>query len=286
MFLLSILRAMRRNRKDGQSLWSGASFSLLPFLLLVAGCQPGPSHGPPAANLPEPRQVLQIPGLRAPVAFSPDGARLAGLSFSRPNVGLVVDMRTGKELLRLPERRVHFNEVAYSPDGKFIAWSIRGTLPEYRGSPELEKTSPMLLLADSTTGEIVRYFPSQTTVVCGIAFSPNGKLLAAASASGPTVSLLDVSTGQEVRLLQGAKEPLGDIAFSPDGKQLASASVDNHLRLWEVESGRLLQTITGVYTGTLGNVSFHPSGAMLATGGARVNNQLAVQRYGGRFEDR
>jgi WD domain, G-beta repeat len=74
-----------------------------------------------------------------------------------------------------------------------------------------------------------------TDVVSGVAFSPDGKLLATAGWD-QTVRLWDVATGKQ------RGEPLTDhtdevwgVAFSPDGKLLASSSYDNTVRLWDLE---------------------------------------------------
>jgi WD40 repeat protein len=70
-----------------------------------------------------------------------------------------------------------------------------------------------------------------------VAFSPDGKLLAAAYGDG-YARLWNLATGQAA----GAPLPAGassggsvsGVAFSPDGKLLASADMDGTVRLWQM----------------------------------------------------
>lgn len=55
------------------------------------------------------------------------------------------------------------------------------------------------------------------------------------------------------------------VAFDPAGKMLASGSADNTVKLWEVESGKLLRTLEG-HEGVVLNVAFDPMGRTLASG--------------------
>ena len=61
---------------------------------------------------------------------------------------------------------------------------------------------------------------------------------------GPDASLTtDASTPTNERAAYGHRETIFGIAFSPDGKYLASASQDSTVRIWEVKTHRLLETL-------------------------------------------
>ena len=80
--------------------------------------------------------------------------------------------------------------------------------------------------------------------VYGVAFSPDGRLLATAS-SDKTARLWDPATGEHLRTLTGHTDWVRGVAFSPDGRLLATASDDNTARLWDPATGEHLRTLTG-----------------------------------------
>ncbi len=98
----------------------------------------------------------------------------------------------------------------------------------------------------------------------GIAFSPDGSLLAVATSMG--VWLYDAETFDELALLTGHKEEVTVVAFSPDGTKLASGSgfhFPGTLKLWDVDTGQNIDTFQAK-GGSTDSVSFSPDGKMLA----------------------
>jgi WD40 repeat protein len=100
--------------------------------------------------------------------------------------------------------------------------------------------------------------------VRGLAFSPEGTILAAALFDD-TIRIRSASNGQLLRTLRGHANWVRDVAISPRGDVLASASDDDTIRLWRISDGALLRTIQ---EGTQGVrcVAFSTDGVVLASG--------------------
>jgi WD40 repeat protein len=64
--------------------------------------------------------------------------------------------------------------------------------------------------------------------------------------------------------LGGQAKSVTAVSFSPDGKRLATASDDTTVKLWDVNTGKEIQTLRG-HTDVVRDVSFSPNGKLLAS---------------------
>jgi len=103
-----------------------------------------------------------------------------------------------------------------------------------------------------------------TRGVFSLAFSPDGRMLAAGTQHGKILRW-SISKGQPMESIDASQETVRSIAFSPDGQILASGSADNRLRLWSAIEGHLLD-LQEVHSDMVTAVDFSPDGAKLVTG--------------------
>ncbi len=190
------------------------------------------------------------------VAYSPDGQTVATGSFDR--TVKLWNVRTGEQRATLTRPRMAVFAVAFSPDGRTLA----------AGTGHLKTPIPAgeLVLWDvSAPGGAARELAvvPAASAVQAVAFSLDGKLVAAGG--GEAINLWDVAGKRVVRSLTGQWERVTSVAFAPNGRILASGSIDAAIRLWDVESGRLLAKLRdGGDPGLSDSVSFSPDGTRLA----------------------
>jgi RNA polymerase sigma factor (sigma-70 family) len=260
------------------------------------------------------------------VAFSPDGKMVATAGADKTI--RLWELSTGKAIKKLtvtgePTALTFTADgkriVSGSGDGSVKAWNaengelvwntnaLRGEKIAIAASPDGARVATggnnVIFVIDTATGKI---FLGMKTIqnVRGLAFSPDGKLLASAGKEG-NIHLWDPPTGKQIQTLKGgdcnsiAFAPKGDaiavaedkglrlfdiqngkekfhrdskevvraVAYSPDGKTLASVGDDRVVRLWDAATGKE-QRQFGDVQGKLASVAFSPNGRRLVTAGA------------------
>ena len=167
----------------------------------------------------QPTGADDLPKSVMAVGISPDGKRLATV----PDDGPVRlwELAGHQKVADLGGLGAYDTaDVAFSPDGKFVAADLATSLFLWKasdGSVLLGGSSPINSMA--------------------FAFSPDGRFLAYADLN--TVILTSPDGAQKVRTLEGHVSPVWGLFFSPDGAKLASIDgVD--VRIWQAADGRLL----------------------------------------------
>ena len=159
------------------------------------------------------------------VTYTPDGQSL--VVGTREGMGgggsvKVWQAATGENVLDISTLD-WITDVAVSPDGGTYA----GTSYE------------VVILWDAESGDEIYTFSVGDEPMWGVAFSPNGRLLAAWG--GPTVYLMDQFSHQVLYQLEGESDILSAV-FTPNGRMLISAD-GTTIRFWDVASYQLLSTL-------------------------------------------
>jgi mono/diheme cytochrome c family protein len=151
-----------------------------------------------------------------------------GAKFDGPNKAAAIASLVPPEYDPPPEaypRPVPITALAFHPQGIELAVG---------GYNEITVWNP----AD---GKLLRRIRNVAQRTYGLAYSPDGKLLAAASgtpASVGEVKLFEANTGNPVRLLGTMADVAYDVAFSPKGDKLAACAADRSIRIFDVASGK------------------------------------------------
>jgi WD40 repeat protein len=202
------------------------------------------------------------------VAFSPDGSRLA--SASDDKTVKVWDTGSGQEVLTLKGHTRRVQGVAWSPDGTRLASAAtdaRDKSGELKVSNARSIDKPgELKVWDARTGQEALTLRGATGPFVGVAFSPDGRRLAAASLDW-TVRVWDAQTGQGPLPVGGHQGSVFDVAWSPDGTRLASASEDKTVRVRDTRTWQEVLSLKG-HTTPVWGVSFSPDGSRLASAAA------------------
>lgn len=147
--------------------------------------------------------------------------------------------------------------LAFSPDGSFLAAGNRDASISLWDIGAVRKVNTFFG-HDATSASDV---PTHCGVN-GVAFSPDGKLLASAG-KGPVI-IWDTTTGKKLQSLGGHEGVVGSVAFSPDGKILASGGADAVI-LWNTATWEKVRELKG-QSRSVNVLVFGNDGKSLASG--------------------
>ncbi len=141
-------------------------------------------------------------------------------------------------------------------------------------------------LMSSETRAVVRTLNGHRGSVNGVAFSADGKTLAAAAgepARFGEARLWNTADGALIRTFEGHQDALYAVALSPDGKTLATGSYDQKIKLWNLDTGKEGHTLSA-HNGAVFALAFRPDGTILASASADRTVKLWNVATGKRVE--
>lgn len=173
---------------------------------------------------------------------------------------LVLDGNSGKELNRLGANVNSMLASVLSPDGKMLV--ICGTETKSIGGEAAAKQSRELReKLQQSAGD--NAFMQGFMEAAGAAATDKLTKMEV-----PYLAWLRIDNGQIVHRINISKF-VNAAAFSPDGKTVAAGTSDNKVHLYDVASGKLLRTLSGLQ-GEVAALSFKADGTRLAARGDKV----------------
>jgi WD40 repeat protein len=197
--------------------------------------------------------------------------------FNRAADGVIraSDLDAGKEVVTLGGHRGDVVCLALSADGKrlFSASDPRGE----QFSVGMGLGEDAIKVWDLAAGKEIFSFPENAVSLCP---GHDGKRLVAARRDG-LITVWDLLNGKKIRsmpggLPEGRKEGwrssvAADMALwlplvlHPDGKQLFSGGADKAIKVWDLESGKIIRTLSG-HSGAIMSLALDRDGKRLYSG--------------------
>lgn len=233
------------------------------------------------------KRVLEVGGARPALVLSKDGKKVL-TGHANSNLVHLLEVPSLKTLRAWKMPRIGVTSIALSPDGKLAA-AVNGSglylwdtgsakAPTWLSAPDGsanciafspdgkqllsgETVGPAYQLAiwDVGTKKRTKTIDTGKASPNPVAFLPDGNSAVTGDSDG-FIRIRDLKTGKVLRSIP-TKMSFTDLAISRDGKRAISchASVSLFLKVWNLETGKLIETFEGHVGGPLG-VDLSPDG--------------------------
>jgi WD40 repeat protein len=194
---------------------------------------------------------------RAFSATAPDAAKGAGMRFPGNFVHTGALARDGTKLGTIGKAGVRItdlakspravadrsgNAVAVSPDSKTVAIAARGRpkqikLADGRTVSDRRESDSTISWVDSESGNERREIVIPESFVNSLAFSPDGRLLAAGTSfqwDRGVIHIYRLRDKKEVQTIAAPCRLTLGLAFTPDGKRLVAGMADTSILIWDL----------------------------------------------------
>lgn len=160
-------------------------------------------------------------------AFSPDGKKVATVSWRADKSLKLWDVQTGKLLASSSVHKDACRQVAFSPDGQLIATVCEDHF--------VRLFNPQLALVLSIDAGLNAY---------SVAFSPDSRIMAIGTGNlgmneQGQITLYDPQTGERTQELKNSDGYVFHLQFLKDGKRLLAANGGAGCVIWDVETGEM-----------------------------------------------
>jgi WD40 repeat protein len=194
--------------------------------VLAAGGVQGPTGSVRLWDVAAKRELKTLTGFQngvVAVCFSPDSKTLAVTDGMQQMVHLY-EVATGKSIRKQAQPGV--TALAFAPDGKALTTAANDGIR----------------FLEPATGKEVRKLAADGSNIYALAFSPDGRWLAAGT-DAFRIRLWDLKTDKEVAVPNANADRLLRIELSSDGKLLATAGTGTSIHVWDAATGRHLRQL-------------------------------------------
>ncbi len=200
------------------------------------------------------------------VAISPNSQLLAagtGSNLDSPDQKLRLwELPTGVLIAESEKLNTIIWDTAFSPDGSLLAVGLNYPILQIRKAEDLSLVDTLEVAG----------------AVNSLAFSPDGQSLATGVSTSPDgmVYIWDFQSLQLRMKFWAHPYSVPSLDYSPNGTLLATGATDRAVKVWDSQTGGLLQTLTLPGQGTA--VKFSPDGSLLAAGFCAESVNLVCQK--------